>query len=95
MFTLSYGTSVYMYMYMYIVHVHLCIYAWVYGDGNTRSAVEQLGGLIQDHVSCLHDDIVFVILVVQNQKRPILVDFLIHIDDGGDDVSIHSIHVHT
>ena len=42
----------------------------------TWTAVQQLGALIEHHVSGLHDDVVFVILVVQNQQRPVLVHVL-------------------
>ena len=56
--------------------------------------MEQLRGLVQHHVAGLHDYIVLVLLVVQDQQRPVLLHLLIHVDDRGHHVRVDSVHMH-
>ena len=60
-----------------------------------RSAVQQFGGLVQYHVAGLHCHIMLVAVVVQDEQRPVFTHTLVHIDDGRDDMSANSIHMHT
>ena len=58
-----------------------------------RSPVYQPRRLIQDHLPRLQDDLVILAPVVLDKERPVLLDLLVHVDNGGDHVGTQLVHV--
>ena len=59
------------------------------------SSVRHLGALVQDHLSGLQDDLLLVVLEVDQGQGPVLVDLLVDLQDGAEDVRQWPIDVKT
>ena len=57
------------------------------------SAMNQPRRLVPDHLARPQDHLVILPVVVLDKERPVLLDLLAHVDDGGDDVGAHLVHV--
>ena len=57
------------------------------------SPVYQPRRLIQHHLTRPQDDLVILTAVVLDEERLVLLDLLVQVDDGGDDVGAQLIHV--
>ena len=62
----------------------------VEGDG---PAVDKPGGLVPDHLAGLEHHVVQLALVVEDLKRPVGVDLLVDVEDGGHHVGLHVVQV--
>ena len=57
------------------------------------SPVYQPRRLVKDHLTRPQDDLVILAAVVLDEERPVLLDLLVHVDDGGDHVGAQLVHV--
>ena len=57
------------------------------------SPVDQPRRLIQNHLTRPQDDLVILAAVVLDEERPVLLDLLVHVDDGGDHVGPRLVHM--
>ena len=58
-----------------------------------RSAVQQAGALVPDHLPWGEDHPVAEALVVQDEERPVPPDCLADVEDGRDDVRVEPVHM--
>ena len=56
--------------------------------------MQHLGRLIQHHITGSHGDPVLILIMVQNEQTPRLINVLINIDDGRDDMGVGGVDVH-
>ena len=62
---------------------------------HTWSAVQQLGGLIEQHVSGSHEHALLSVVVIQDDQRPVALHVLRNVDDGRHHMRVHSVDMHT
>ena len=57
------------------------------------AAVDELGGLIPDHLASFQHHVVQLSLVIEDLQGPVGVDLLVYVEDGGHHVGLHMVEV--